>query len=99
MGSGTQPEGEVVVTELGEHCVSIFSPNGDKIRSFGAHGSVRREFYEPCDVAVDGEGNILVAERKNNRILKLTAEGQFITSAGGGPLQFYNPGGIYLIQS
>ena len=83
--------GEVVVTECGRHCVSVFSLNGDKLRSFGTHGSGLGQFKYPFGVAVDGEGNILVADNNNNRIQKFTAEGQFLAAVGtkgSGPLQF-----------
>ena len=45
----------------------------------------------PYRVAVDGEGNILVADSDNHRIQKFTAKGQFLTAVGtkgSGPLQF-----------
>ena len=45
-------------------------------------------------MAVDAEGNILVADHSNQ---KLTAEGQFLTAVGtrgSGPLQFSYPRGI-----
>ena len=91
MGSNHQPEGGgVVVTEMKGHCVSVFSPSGQKIRSFGTRGSGQGQFTEPRGVEVDGEGNILVLDRGNHRLQKFTAEGQFLAavgSKGSGPLQ------------
>ena len=58
-GVAINQRGEVVVTEGDGHCVSVFSPNGEKIRSFGTRGSGRGQFQNPHGVAVDGEGNIL----------------------------------------
>ena len=86
--------GEVMMTECDGHCVSVFSPNGDKLRSFGTHGSGQRQFKYPFGIAVDGEGNILVADSNNDRILKFTAEGHFLAAVGtygSGPLQFSHP--------
>ena len=88
-----QRSGEVVVTEWYKHCVSVFSPSGHKLRSFGTLGSGQGQFRGPCGVAVDGEGNILVADYGNHLIQKFTAEGQFLTAVGtkgSGPLQFSN---------
>ncbi len=89
--------GEVVVTEGNGHRVSIFSSSGEKLRSFGTHGSGQGQLIGPCGVAVDGEGNILVADKNNHRIQKFTAEGQFLTSVGtrgNGHLQFSHPCGL-----
>ena len=93
MGVAINKRGEVVVTERW-HCVSVFSPRGEKLRSFGMQGSGHGQFDRPLAVTVDGEGNILVADTHNNRIQKFTAEGQFLTAVGkygSGPLQFNYP--------
>ncbi len=89
--------GEVVVTEYNSHYISIISPTGVKLRSFGTHGFGNGEFNHPRDVAIDAMGNILVTDRYNHRIQKFTPEGQFIKSIGSegnGPPQFMYPDGI-----
>ena len=88
---------EVVVTECGADCVFVFSVSGEKLRSFGTPGSGEGQLKYPRGVAVDAEGNILVADNENHRIQKFTAEGQFLTAVGtkgSGPLQFSHPRGI-----
>ena len=93
-GVAVNQRGEVMVSECNGDSVSVFSPSGEKLRSFGKHGS---EFYGPCWLALDGEGNILVVDTNNHRIQKFTAEGQFLAavgSQGSGPLQFICPTGI-----
>ena len=96
-GVAINQRGEVVVTEWSVHCVSVFSPSGEKLRSFGTHGSSQGQVDLPCGVAVDSEGNILVADSHNHRIQKFTAEGQFLAAVGtkgSGHLQFSHPTGI-----
>ena len=96
-GVAVNQRGEVVVTDSYRHCVSVFSPSGKKLRSFGKSGSGQGEFNGPYGIAVDGEGNILVADVNNDRIQKFTAEGQFLAAVGtrgSGPLQFSYPRGI-----
>ncbi len=93
-GITVNQQGCLIVTEHGRHCVSVFSPSGEKLQSFGKLGSGHGEFEYPCGVAVDGKGNILVIDNHNHRIQQFTAEGQFITSVGtkgSGPLEFYCP--------
>ena len=85
-GVAINKRGEVVVTDRKMH-VSVFSPSGVKLRSFGIHGSGHGQFDEPCGVAVDGEGNILVVDRgtRHNYIIKkFTSEGKFLAVVGRG---------------
>ena len=99
--------GEMVVTDMDSHRIHVLSPSGEKLWSFGTHGSSEGEFNQPGGVAVDGEGNILVADAKNHRIQKFTAGGQFLTAVGtegSGPLQFAYPcdiaisGKVYVVD-
>ena len=93
IGVAINKKGEVVVTEGNRCCISVFSPSGETIRSFGTQGSGNGQFDRPNGVTVDGEGNILVTDVYNH-IQKFTAGGQFITAVGkkgGGPLQFNDP--------
>ena len=86
--------GEVIVVEWVGHCVSVFSPNGKKLRTFGIRGSGQGLFEYPRGVAVDGDANLLVASASKNWIQKFTPEGQFLTAVGAsgkGPLQFDYP--------
>ena len=72
----------MVVTDMGRSCVSVFSPSGEKLRSFGTRGSAQGQFGYPSGVAVNCEGKIFVADRLNQNIQKFTAEGQFLTVMG-----------------
>ena len=91
-GVAITQKGEVVVSEREGDCVSVFSPSGKKIRSFGMPGSGKGQFRHPRGVAVDGEGNVLVVDCGNNRIQKFTTEGQLLASTkGSGSHQFSYP--------
>ena len=81
-GVAVNQRGEIIVAEYDGHCISIFSPSGGKIRTFGSKGSAKGQFNVPCGVAVDSDGNILVADRDNHRIQKFTAGGKFLTAVG-----------------
>jgi tripartite motif-containing protein 71 len=54
-------------------------------------------FFSPFGIAVEGNGNVYVADSSNCRIQKFTPNGQFLTkwgSEGGGDGQFDGPFGI-----
>ena len=87
----------LIVTEFSGYCVSIFSPSGEKIKSFGERGSAPSQFLSPQGVTVDRAGNILVVDGGNHHIQKFTSDGNFIASAGckgDKPCQFNLPIGI-----
>ena len=96
-GVAVNQKGEIIIVESGEQCVSIFSPTGEKILSFGLHGSENGKFDEPHGVAVDGDDNILVVDSNNHRIQKFTPDGKFIAAVGkegSKHLEFNRPLGI-----
>ncbi len=62
-------DGSIVVTERGVmNCVFIFSPNGKVIRCFGKTGSKPGEFNGPSGIAVNSQGQIIVADQHNQRL-------------------------------
>ena len=96
-GIAVRDNGDIVVVEYGNHCVSIFDHNGTKIRTFGTEGSAQGQFKGPFGVAIDSVGNIIVVDSGNHRIQKFTADGKFITAVGrkgSGHLEFDIPVGI-----
>ena len=96
-GVAVNQRGEVIVAENDGHCVSIFSPIGEKLRTFGSWGLGRGEFNHPRGVAVDDDDNILVADYGNHRIQKFTSDGIFVKRVGKkgtGRLQFSGPIGV-----
>jgi tripartite motif-containing protein 2/3/tripartite motif-containing protein 71 len=100
-GVAVNQRGEIIVAEGDAHCISIFSPTGEKLRSFGSQGSGQGQFNLPRGVAVDDDGNILVADLGNNRIQKFTSAGKFIKvvgKSGNKRLEFSSPLGIAIHQ-
>jgi tripartite motif-containing protein 2/3/tripartite motif-containing protein 71 len=96
-GVAVNRRGEVLVAESGAACISIFSPTGEKLRSFGSRGSGHGQFTHLHGVAVDDDGNILVIDDGNHRIQKFTPDGKLIMSVGkrgSNPLEFNEPTGI-----
>ena len=96
-GAAVNNTGEIIIVERQGHCISIFSANGEKIKSFGSQGSGPGQLHRPIDVTVDGQGNILVCDHDNCRIQKFSSRGtvmKLVGTRGSGPLQFNNPCGV-----
>ena len=92
-GMALNQRGEILVVEKDGHSISIFSPTGEKLRSFGSFGSGPGQFNQPHGVVVDDDGNILMTDY-NHQVHKFTSEYRFNTSVGelgSKPLQFNRP--------
>jgi sugar lactone lactonase YvrE len=64
---------------------------------WGDEGSGRGQFQEPRGLAADSNGNLFVADTKNNRIQKLSPSGEVLAvwgTQGDQPGQFKDPHGI-----
>ncbi len=68
--------------------------------SVGSNGTTTSQVKFPLGIAVDGSGNVFIADTNNHRVKKLAnANGAYIahlggTSSGTGSSQFKNPAGI-----
>ena len=80
-------------------CICTFTLDGHYIEKFGAKGSGRCEFNDPCGITSDLNGFIIVADSSNHRVSIFDKNGNFIHcfgSIGYDNGQFKNPHGIAL---
>ena len=71
--------------------------NNDLTFSHVITRGIFRSFKFPCDVSLDSEGHLYVAEFENHCVTKLTTAGQYITklcSSGSAPGQLYCPSSL-----
>ena len=96
-GTAINSKGQMIVVEGGGTCVSVLTPEGEKIRTFGTAGKGNGQLSNAYGVTVDKDDNIYVADNSNHRIQKFNSEGEFVAAVGGygsNQLQFNYPVGI-----
>jgi tripartite motif-containing protein 71 len=75
----------IVVADTGRNLIEFYSPTGVRGTSFGTFGSGPGQLNSPRDVAIDGSGNIYVADAGNSRVEKFDSTGHFLWASPGGP--------------
>ena len=80
------PDGTVYVSDTNNHRIQKFTSEGVFIKTWGTQGikwaSANWEFVHPRGVAVASDGNVYVADWFNDRVMKFTADGEFINNFG-----------------
>jgi hypothetical protein len=62
-------DGRIVLLDVIKKRVSVFSPDGDFLTSFGTEGSGPGEFMEPASIAVLTDGGICVSDVMSNKLV------------------------------
>jgi sugar lactone lactonase YvrE len=114
-GAALDSLGRLYVADTGNSTIRLITPDGTVTTVAGTAGSIgssdgagaAARFNHPMGVAVDGEGNVYVADTGNNTIRKISTQGAVTTIAGvpgtGGAVdgpassaQFNTPRGLAL---
>ena len=92
-GVAVDGAGNLYIADLANHRIrkvdstgTITTIAGTGERGFGGDGgpAIQAQLDAPTGVAVDGEGNLYIADRDNSRIRKVDSIGTITTIAGGG---------------
>jgi hypothetical protein len=62
VGRDSERGGNVIVSDWAKHFIVIFTMEGEMVRVFGQQGNCAGELQCPRGVAVDGAGNVYVAD-------------------------------------
>ena len=96
-GIAYNSRGEMIVSELGGHRVSIIDNRGKKIRTFGSRGDSPDQMKFPKGIAIDDIDNIYVSSQ--HKLQKFTSNGELIKcigQKGGKEGEFNEPRGVTL---
>ena len=63
-------EYNIIMSDLGNHCVYVFNQEGEQIHKFGKEGQGIGEFYHPRGMALDNTGHIIVVCEKDTNCLQ-----------------------------
>ena len=84
-GVALDTEENVYITDEWMNRVSVFTSEGDFLRSWGTAGSGDCQFNRPSGIAFDSgssDGTLLVADSLNHRVQRLNTDGQFVSAFG-----------------
>jgi sugar lactone lactonase YvrE len=101
-GIAVDRAGNVFIADAGNNRIRIVTSDGnintiagDGVYGFGGDGgpAAAAHLAYPNGVAIDGAGNLLIADTDNQRIRKVTGDGLIGTLAGNGTYGFSGDGG------
>ena len=75
-GVAVHPSSAILATDQTNHCVQVFSRDGQPLHSFGATGDADTKLNYPVGISVDQRGHVVVCENGNNRIQVFDIHGQ-----------------------
>ena len=79
-GIAFNKQGEMVITEMVSHRVSVFDHQGQRIRVFGSRGDGLHQMKYPRGLAIDDADNIYVTSE--DRLQKFTTDGELVKCIG-----------------
>ena len=89
-GIAVDKSGNVYVADTWNHRIQKFDSNGKFLLMWGTNGDTKgianqnpTQFYGPRSVVADGQGNVLVMDTGNKRVLKFDANGNPLAQFGG----------------
>ena len=80
-GVAVNEQGEIAVSDVGNHKIHLFKSDGTHIKSFGGEGTQPGKFNRPAGIAFHVD-NIIVAEQGNHRVQQISKQGHYLSQFG-----------------
>ncbi|XP_066299672.1 E3 ubiquitin-protein ligase TRIM32-like [Branchiostoma lanceolatum] len=77
-------KGNILVTDINNHCVHVLDRQGNFKFRFGSEGSDESQLRYPEGICVNGMGNIIVADSGNGCVKMFDSQGRFLHHIGSG---------------
>lgn len=98
-GVAVDRRGNVIVTDGGQgNRVRIITEKGvirtiaGSTEGFADGSALEAQFNTPSGIAIDKDGNFIIADTSNNRIRKLAADGSLVSTIAGSGIAGFNDG-------
>ena len=73
------PNGHLYIADgYGNARILEYTADGRRVREWGSAGTGEGQFQQPHGIAIDEQGIVYVADRKNGRLQRFTLEGKFL---------------------
>lgn len=102
IGIACDSSGKVYVADYLNHCIQVFTAEGEFLRTFGRRGDLWWGLDRPIGIAVDTSDVVYVSEGGSDRVSVFTTDGNFVKSFGSRgvqPGQFQSARGIAVDSS
>ena len=83
VAAGFAANGDIAILDAQKSSVSLFSPDGDFLRTIGREGSGPGEFLMPSGMAFRNEGGLIVADGMGSKLVYFDENYDFISETPG----------------
>jgi DNA-binding beta-propeller fold protein YncE len=78
------PNGHLYISDgYGNARVLVYTADGQRLREWGSPGTGPGQFQQPHGIAIDDQGIVYVADRKNGRLQRFDLNGKFLSEWTG----------------